>query len=325
MAARIRMLKKDPHQSIKIERLKARGATMFAGTTDPVDAKIWMDTLEKCFDEMGCLTDDKKVRLASFLLQEGASDWWKSVRSKRVESKVTNWSEFKKAFYEEYYPQSYGHAKQNEFLKLVQGSMTVAEYLNKYIELSKHATTMIIQDEIDKCRKFEDGLREEIRTSICAVEWREFKKLVEAALEVERSISERKSEKESSKNVCDVSIGTVTTSSSGKELEDDNEFFIRLHKHGTSKSKIIGNPSSSSCRKQDTGSPILMTREQAKSSFSDEGQFLKCSLRRSKESTVDAKGESSARIVIEQSKARPTMTDSEPKLKQQVGTPRTHW
>lgn len=255
----MKMLIKDPQRNFKIERLKALGATTFVGTTNPADAKIWMDMLEKCFDVMRC-PEDRKVRLATLLLQEGASVWWNSVRSKRLGSEITNWSEFKKAFYEEYYPRYYRDAKRSEFLKLVQGSTTVAEYEKKYIELSKYASDLI-EDERDRCRRFEVGLREEIRTSTTAMEWREFRKLVEAALRVERSISEGKSRKEHS------------STSSSKQLKDDKEFVSGVAKHGTSISEFYGKSSSqtgSSNTKQVTGSPVSIvgsTSEREESTF----------------------------------------------------------
>lgn len=85
--------------------------------------------------------------------------------------------EFKKVFYEEYFLRSYRHKKRSEFLQLVQGSMTVVECQKKYIELSKYATT-IIKDEINRCKRFEDGLREEIRTCTTVVECKGFGKLI---------------------------------------------------------------------------------------------------------------------------------------------------
>lgn len=68
-------------------------------------------------------------------------------------TKVISWDEFKKAFQDKYYPRSFCDAKQNEFLKLVQRSMSVAKYEKKYTELSKYATT-IVTDETDQCKRF---------------------------------------------------------------------------------------------------------------------------------------------------------------------------
>ena len=45
--------------------------------------------------------------------------------------------------------------------------MTIAEYKKKYRELSKYATS-VIEDEDERCKRFEEGLREDIRTPIIA-------------------------------------------------------------------------------------------------------------------------------------------------------------
>ena len=78
----------------------------------------------------------------------------------------------------------------------------MAEYEKKYTKLSKYATAIVV-DEIDRCKRFEEGLREEIRTLVTAsTEWTNFSKLVEAAMRVERSLAERKTEGESFRNAC---------------------------------------------------------------------------------------------------------------------------
>lgn len=74
--------------------------------------------------------------------------------------------------------------------------MSVAEYEKKYTELAKYAM-VVIADETDRCKRFEEGLQKEIRTPVIAsVEWSDFAKLVEAAMRVEKSIAKEKAEKE---------------------------------------------------------------------------------------------------------------------------------
>lgn len=66
----------------------------------------------------------------------------------------------------------------------------------EYTKLSKYATTIVV-DEADRCKRFEKGLPEEIRTLVIAsAEWTDFSKLVEAAMRIERSLAKRKQERE---------------------------------------------------------------------------------------------------------------------------------
>src|ERR1051325_10575257 len=66
-------MRRDSEVSSKrygIERLKALGATTFAGTTNPADAELWLKTLEKCFEITEC-PEEQRVKSAVFLLQQG--------------------------------------------------------------------------------------------------------------------------------------------------------------------------------------------------------------------------------------------------------------
>ncbi|KAA0035808.1 DNA/RNA polymerases superfamily protein [Cucumis melo var. makuwa] len=162
----------DPEKAYGIERLKKLGATVFEGSTDPADAENCLNMLEKCFDVRNC-PEERKT--------------------------------FRGIFEDKYYPSTYCEAKRDEFLGLKQGSLTVAEYERKYTELSRYAD-VIIASESDRCRRFERGLRFEIRTPVTAIaKWTNFSQLVETALHVEQSITKEKS-------AVELSRGTSTAS-----------------------------------------------------------------------------------------------------------------
>ncbi|KAA0036678.1 uncharacterized protein E5676_scaffold863G00050 [Cucumis melo var. makuwa] len=142
-----------------------------------------------------------KGRTCCFSIQNDTEDWWHMIESRRGATGDISWDEFKKAFFDKFYPCFFCDAKQSEFLRFTQGLVTVAKHEKKYIELSKY-TTSVIEDEAERCKRFEEGLLEEIRTPMIAcVDWVDFSKLVEAILRVEKSLNERKSEREASKNV----------------------------------------------------------------------------------------------------------------------------
>ncbi|KAA0054814.1 reverse transcriptase [Cucumis melo var. makuwa] len=194
----------DPEKAYRIERLKKLGATVFEGSTDPADAENWLNMLEKCFDVMNC-PEERKVRLATFLLQKEAEGWWKSILARRSDARALDWQTFRGIFEDKYYPSTYCEAKRDEFLGLKQGSLSVAEYERKYTELSRYAD-VTVASESDRCRRFEKGLRFERRTPVTAIaKWTNFSQLVETALRVEQSITEEKS-------AVELSRGTSTTS-----------------------------------------------------------------------------------------------------------------
>ncbi|KAA0059550.1 reverse transcriptase [Cucumis melo var. makuwa] len=182
----------DPEKAYGIERLKKLGATLFEGSTDQADAENWLNMLEKCFDVMNC-PEERKVRLATFLLQKEAEGWWKSILARRSDARALDWQTFRGIFEDKYYPSTYCEAKRDEFLGLKQGSLSVAEYERKYTKLSRYAD-VIVASESDRCRRFERGLCFEIRTPVTAIaKWTNFSQLVETDLRVEQSITKEKS------------------------------------------------------------------------------------------------------------------------------------
>ena len=175
-----------PKRENTIERVRSLGAENFSGTTEPADAESWLTRVERIFDVMRC-TDDERVSFATFLLEGGAYHWWRSV-SRRYGG-VISWADFCKEFNVKFFPMVYQDIQASKFFELEQGLMTVEEYENRFIELSRFAS-YAIQNERDKCKRFEQGLRGNIRTTITAMGHIDFSELVGAAMRVERSLVE---------------------------------------------------------------------------------------------------------------------------------------
>ena len=86
-------------------------------------------------------------------------------------------------------PAAYKNAKVKEFTNLREGAMSVAEYEVKFDQLSRYALHLVATEQ-DKCNKFEDGLRLEIKKGISTRDMHTFADLREAALRVERLMEE---------------------------------------------------------------------------------------------------------------------------------------
>lgn len=67
LVARIRAGQEDLEKKYEIEHLKALGAIAFTGATNPIDAEVWLNIIEKCF-KVRRYPKDQKVELAIFLL-----------------------------------------------------------------------------------------------------------------------------------------------------------------------------------------------------------------------------------------------------------------
>ncbi|KAA0025975.1 uncharacterized protein E6C27_scaffold34G002910 [Cucumis melo var. makuwa] len=149
--------------------------------TNPADVDEWLSLIVMCFEVIEC-SEEKKVKLATFLLQSSAKDWWTFHAARVGGTKYVMWEEFRKALRDKFYPCSFCDEKRKKFMSLLQGDMTVIEYEKIFTELAKYTLDFVI-DEVDKCKQFGEGLRIEIRAPITAsINWSDFSKLVDVAM-----------------------------------------------------------------------------------------------------------------------------------------------
>ncbi|MCI58225.1 pol polyprotein, partial [Trifolium medium] len=80
---------------------------------------------------------------------------------------LITWARFKREFLTKYFPTDERNRKVVEFMELKQGNMSVSEYAAKFEELyhfAPHYNTVEAKE--DKCVKFENGLRPDIKQLI---------------------------------------------------------------------------------------------------------------------------------------------------------------
>jgi hypothetical protein len=159
----------------------------FLGETEPEKADLWLQKMEKIFNVLGC-TDRAKVNYASSLLLGDAEYWWKGTRLMiEANNEEITWELFRTKFLDKYFPRSARTNKEQEFLLLKQGGMTIGEYAAKFESLAKYFR--FFQDRIDEdwlCERFEGGLRLSIKESVLPLEIRQFQPLVEKCRKVEK-------------------------------------------------------------------------------------------------------------------------------------------
>lgn len=158
----------------------------FSGETDPEKADLWVQEIEKIFEVLRT-PEESKVGFATYLLLGEADYWWRGARMMMGANQVVvTWISFRTAFLEKYFPVSAREEKEAQFLKLYQGSMTVAEYAAKLESLAKHFRFFANHvDEAYLCTRFINGLRYEIEESVRPLGIRQFQPLVEKCREIE--------------------------------------------------------------------------------------------------------------------------------------------
>ncbi|KAA0064231.1 gag-protease polyprotein [Cucumis melo var. makuwa] len=82
-------------------------------------------------------------------------------------SKIT-WEQFKESFHAKFFSTNVKHAKQQKFLNLEQGNMTVEQYDAEFDMLSRFALD-VVRDEVARIEKFVRGLRLDLQGIVRAL------------------------------------------------------------------------------------------------------------------------------------------------------------
>ena len=151
----------DPMRLLKppVDKIRKHGAEEFRATDDDdaERAEFWLDNTIRVFDELSC-TPDECLKCAISLLRDTAYHWWNTLVSVVPKERVT-WEFFQTEFRKKYISQRFIDQKRKEFLELKQGRMTVTEYEQKFVRLSRYARECVSTEAI-MCKRFEDGLNE---------------------------------------------------------------------------------------------------------------------------------------------------------------------
>ena len=162
----------------------------FSGDGDYSVADRWVAHMEKLFSYHGC-EEQTKVRYATFMFRDQAEEWWRSVQGELPGGgNGLLWPEFLKIFYGQFFPSSEREKRAEEFARLTQGKMTVAEYEAKFRALSKFAP-WVQMDPTEKGKKFQRGLRPSIRRLVAVCRLEEYAAIVDRARIVEHEEEEK--------------------------------------------------------------------------------------------------------------------------------------
>ncbi|XP_017644654.1 uncharacterized protein LOC108485351 [Gossypium arboreum] len=174
-----------------VDRIRKQGAQEFLANIDddPKRVKFWVENTIRVCDELSC-TPEECMKCVVSLLRDLAYLWWNTLVSVVPRKKVT-WEIFQEEFRKKYISQRFMDQKRKEFFKLKQGKMTVTEYERKSVRLSKYARECVSNEAI-MCKKFEDGLNEDIRLLVSILELKEFVVLFERACKVEELAKEKR-------------------------------------------------------------------------------------------------------------------------------------
>jgi hypothetical protein len=153
-----------------------------------MDEEDWLKGVEKKLMITQC-TDREKVLFAAHQLYGTATNWWETYCNTHANVDTITWNEFKARFRTHYVPHGTMKLKRKEFTDLKQGGMTVNEYLNSFIQLSRCAPDDINTDE-KKHDLFLNGLNDDIQFQLLNTDYADFQHMVNKVIVIENKIRE---------------------------------------------------------------------------------------------------------------------------------------
>ncbi|XP_048493220.2 uncharacterized protein LOC125493752 [Beta vulgaris subsp. vulgaris] len=172
---------RDNEEGKFYKRLAAHKPRGYDGEADPVKFEDWIAYMEKLLDVVNC-PENLRVKLASFYLEGPADMWWGTVKKTSTQA-IYTWEMFVEKLRNKFFPPALRRKKENEFLFLRQGQMTVVEYAAKFMELARFAPDFTSNERVKSMRFFE-GLNLKYQKRIGV--YNSFEDLYDRALEHER-------------------------------------------------------------------------------------------------------------------------------------------
>jgi hypothetical protein len=153
-----------------------------------MEAKDWCKGVEKKLVIAQCMNREK-VFFATHQLYGTAANWWETYCNTHANVDTITWNEFRAHFHTHYVPRGTMKLKKKEFTDLNQGSMSVNEYLNSFIQLARCIPDDINMDE-KKHDMFLNGLNDDIQFQLLNTDYAYFQHMVDKAVVIDNNIKE---------------------------------------------------------------------------------------------------------------------------------------
>ncbi|KAK1614413.1 hypothetical protein QYE76_019930 [Lolium multiflorum] len=123
------------HPGSKLKNFQNTNPPVFSKTEEPLDADDWLQTMENNLEVAG-VDENEKVMFATHYLAGPARAWWTSARALNAGQMMT-WADFKLKFSKYHVPPGLIKKMRDEFRELKQGRMSVVEYRDRFLTLSR--------------------------------------------------------------------------------------------------------------------------------------------------------------------------------------------
>jgi hypothetical protein len=167
----------------KHRKFMSHKSPTFASLLDPLHADDWLKSVDKMLSIAQC-SDREKVLYAFGRLTGPVADWWDSYVAVHDAADTITWAKFTTQFRNYHIPVGLMKIKKKEFMSLKKGNMSVIEYRDKFIQLSRYAPDEVAYDE-RKQEHFTEGLNGPLHYALFAHTFPSFQRLLDKALAIE--------------------------------------------------------------------------------------------------------------------------------------------
>ncbi|XP_075500058.1 uncharacterized protein LOC142538629 [Primulina tabacum] len=122
-----------------LERFLRFKPPKFEGKPDAYQAESWLSKINKIFSILN-YSEEQKVNFSTYLFEEASHNWWHTVEHRWTKNHTPKtWENFLQEFKDKYITQVILNTREREFMDLVQGDMTVAQYEAEFHRLIHYA------------------------------------------------------------------------------------------------------------------------------------------------------------------------------------------
>ena len=210
----------------------------FNGDSNPEVFLDWLHSLESYF-KWHQLAEERKISFAEAKLKGTARVWWEKYQQTHL-AVIRTWEDMKMALTRFFVPPNYKQRVHLQFVELVQGSLTVEEYTNKFYSLA--AKSDFPWNEDIMISMYRKGLNLHISSGLAASRIYTMNDAVQIAYQMEEEYKKRSSMSFSNKGkIVDKSYGGFTPTSS-----DSNE---KTHSESSSSNQLVSSSALKSAQK----------------------------------------------------------------------------
>ena len=165
-----------------VKSLRELGCEAFMGEEDAEIAGQWLRKIKRSMDQIA-VPVELRVDYATQLLSYRAQTWWDIVKEIRA-VEMLRWRDFRTEFENQYYSRQHRKIKEQELLAFTYEDMTVLEYERRFHDLSMFAF-VYLPTEQHRIERLWDGLRQELRMGLAALQFPTVRDFIVAAQSLE--------------------------------------------------------------------------------------------------------------------------------------------